>query len=41
MKKLDINGLQPKDKEAGEEEFSIPNEGCCSPEFPEGCILRD
>ncbi len=24
-----------------EEEFAIPNEGACSPEFAEGCIIME
>lgn len=24
-----------------DEPYVIPNEGCCSPEFPQGCIIAD
>lgn len=39
MKEFNINEIHPNAKELKEEEFRIPNEGCCSAEFPEGCIL--
>lgn len=34
-KELNPNREPKKD----EESFKIPNEGCCSPEFSEGCII--
>lgn len=24
-----------------EDSYTIPNEACCSPEFPEGCIFNE
>lgn len=29
------------DEERGQELYTIPSEGSCSPEFPEGCVIRE
>ena len=40
IKKENVNSEIRKEQSV-QEEFSIPNEACCSPEFSEGCIFSE
>ncbi len=47
MKKVELKNTKTRTKVAAEKEpkkdnfYTIPNEACCSAEFPDGCIFSD
>lgn len=41
MEKRKWNLPTESEDERGGEAYTIPNEGCCSPEFPDGCVIRE
>lgn len=41
MEKRNRNIRDVSDEERGGEMYTIPSEGSCSPEFPEGCVIRE
>jgi hypothetical protein len=41
MSKKYDNKVELKNKERSSKPYKIPDEVCCSPEFPQGCISWD